>query len=274
MPNYIPYLLIILVCFSMFLWLIARTRSYQTVILYLTYVGMVYIFEYFVLVILDAYAYIPHFIANPYLDNMLGAFVSNFVIVPVLASLIAVLQLHVGWIIAISLLLCGIEWLFLQLGIYQLHWWKISYTFPGLLFFFWLTRLWYRKVMDGNRIYQYITFLMFTFTVVDSAVFLLLLSGIRQFQPGVYENMYRDDVFFSALYAFIKMLVLANSIYWSAKLRFAFIAIGAILVGQFSLIQAGILKLYVPYGTFLLIYLFACTLIICLLRYTRRFFRS
>lgn len=273
MPNSIPYFLIIVICISIFLWLIVRTRQYQTVVLYLAFVGMVYIFEYFVLVILDAYRYDPQFIANPYLDNILGAFVSNFVVVPILALLIAVLQLNSGWVVAISLGLGATEWLFLELGIYQLKWWKTSYTIVGLLFFFWLARLWYQKLMEGNRMIVYITFLMFSFTVVDSAIFLLLLSGIRQFQPGVFENIYRDDVFFTALYAFTKSLLLANAVYWSSKWRWVFGAFCVILVAQFSLIQTGILKLYVPLWLFFLIYTFSLILIICLLRKTVRFYR-
>ncbi|HZG15521.1 MAG TPA: hypothetical protein VE710_10900 [Candidatus Bathyarchaeia archaeon] len=273
MPNSIPYFLIIVICISIFLWLIVRTRQYQSVVLYLAFVGMVYIFEYFVLVILDAYRYYPTFIANAYLDNILGAFVSNFAVVPTFALLIAVLQLHGGWIVAIALLLGATEWLFLELGIYQLNWWKISYTILGLLFFFWLARLWYQKVMEGKRFFVYITFQMFSFTVVDSTIFLMLLSGIRQFQPGVFENIYRDDVFFTALYAFSKSLLLANAIYWSSKWRWVLGAVCVILVAQFSLIQTGIMKLYVPLWLFFLIYTIGLTLIICLLRRTVRFYR-
>ncbi|MNP37294.1 hypothetical protein D3C76_1307360 [compost metagenome] len=99
------------------------------VFLFLTYVGMIYVFEYVILVCLHSYTYYPHILSDPYMDSMMGAFISNFLTVPTVGLIMVIYRLRFRWTVIFAMLMIGIEWLFLKLGIYKHEWWRLSYSF-------------------------------------------------------------------------------------------------------------------------------------------------
>jgi hypothetical protein len=46
-----------------------------------------------------------------------------------------------------------------------------------------------------------------------SLIYLLAVIGIRTFQTGVFEDVYRDDIFTAAMYGFFKAFLLS----WISK---------------------------------------------------------
>ncbi|CAG7645955.1 hypothetical protein PAESOLCIP111_05060 [Paenibacillus solanacearum] len=263
MPNVIPYLLLILCIVPVLIWLLCHTRQFHTIALYFSFVGMIYIFEFFIIVILDAYEYAPGIFPNRYKDNMVGAVVSNFIAVPIIATLIGTLQLRSRWIVIFACLFGAIEWGFLRLGVYVHHWWTIGYTVVSLLFFFWLTRMWMRQVQAGNAVLRYVTYFTYVFCLTDTLVFAFILFGLRQFASGLYDHNDRDDVFVTVLYAFAKAAVIVNATYWTRKARWISIglAMALILASQIFLIRFGILHVYISYGLYYSIYVPCCAMV-------------
>lgn len=111
-----------------------------------------------------------------------------FVIVPVIATAFVVLRLRKMWAIAIALFLTGIEWLFLKLDIFDHHWWKLPYTTASVLILLGIARLLDNKISQGNRFFRYIILFSFSFWWIDTSTFALLLSGVRHYVAGVFEE--------------------------------------------------------------------------------------
>src|SRR5690554_2546398 len=99
MPNYITYVLLTLISILILSWLIGYRKQYKLLSVFFSYAGMIFIFEYVNLVLMDNYEFNPNILQNQYHDNILGSFVSNLALVPTIALLIAVYQLRIWWII-------------------------------------------------------------------------------------------------------------------------------------------------------------------------------
>lgn len=263
MPNYIPYLTLIFIAAAILITAIVRTKRFRTFVLFLSFAGMIYIFEYFIVVILDAYEYFPHILSNRYHDSMLGAVTSNLM-VPSVAILFGVFQLRAHWMVMFALLFGCIEQIFLHLGVYKHYWWKTTYTVVALLFFFWFVRLFARKINEGQRVFRYIAYLMYTFALADSLVFILILLGYRLFHAGLFSNIYRDDIFVTVIFAFAKALVMVNALYWTKQVRWSLLllAMSVILALNYALIRLDILQIYISYWIYYVVYLFCCFVVV------------
>lgn len=273
MTHTLPYAVLSILAVSIFIFLLFRTKSYLTVMLFLAYVGMIYIFEYVILVCFNSYTYYPNMLSDPYMDNLMGAFISNFLTVPTVALIMVIYHLRFRWAIVFSLLMTGIEWLFLKLGIYEHTWWRLSYSFIAFTFFFWLVTFWARKVKEGIRLFHYVSLLMFSLSVLNTLAFGRMLANIGVFQPGFFDNPTRDDVAFTVPYAFLKALLLANAAYWTKKLRWTFAAVGVMLVIHYFLIRAGILKVFISPWRYWPIYITSCLVGAVLILLAMRLFR-
>ncbi|RTE04435.1 hypothetical protein [Paenibacillus whitsoniae] len=245
MPNYVPYLL--LACIAILITIVTAIRKQEpfTLFLHLSFAGMIYVFEVFVLVVFEAYTYYPKFLKNSFLDSMVGATFSDFFIVPSIGVLLAFYQLRWPWIGFFAAAMSGLDVLFVHLGLYSHEGWSSWYTFFALLFFFPMCRIWIRKIQEGNRSFCYLTYLMFAFSTTDSTMFILLLSGLRRMKMGLYPNPYRDDVILTVCSAFAITLLLGSVIYATNKRRYWAAAWVIIIAGQYILYRTGHLILFV-----------------------------
>jgi hypothetical protein len=260
MINTVSFAVLALAALATLIFFIVRTKSYSIVFLFLTYVGMIYVFEYVILILFNSYTYYPRMLQDPYMDSMMGAFISNFLTVPTAGLAMVIYQLRFRWTIVFTCLMGVIEWLFMRLGIYEHHWWRLSYSFVAFIFFFWLVGFWARRVEQGNRLFQYVSLLMFSFGILNTLAFLRLLVKIGVYQPGFFDNPTRDDIAFTVPYIFLKGLVWANAIYWTRKLRWTLAAVAVMLPIHYIFIQTGILKLFISPWTYWPIYITNCLL--------------
>ncbi|MFC4100332.1 hypothetical protein [Paenibacillus xanthanilyticus] len=274
MPNMVPYLILASLAISLLSYILISSKRWMNVVLFLAFIGMIYLFEYTILVLFDCYVYYPKILPNPYLDSMMGALISNFLTVPVLGLAMVVYRLSFRWNLVFTLLLCGVEWLFLHLGIYAHHWWKLGYTLAAFLFFFWFVRYWANRLSRGRRLFQYVTLLMFSLSTVDTMSYLFMLTGVRQFLPGVFELHSRDDVFFTFPYTLVKAALIANAVFWSPRLRWLFAALFIIMLLQYPLIRTGVLHIYIPLWLYYLIYVPCCLFAAWCIRRGMRVFRD
>jgi hypothetical protein len=274
MINTVSFVVLAALDLATLIYLLVRTRSWLMVFLFLSYVGMIYFFEYVILVCFHSYTYYPHILSDPYMDSMMGAFISNFLTVPTVGLIMVIFRLRFRWTVIFAALMFGIEWLFLKLGIYEHEWWRLSYSFVAFIFFFWMVGFWADKVKQGNRFFQYVSLLMFSLSVLNTLAFMRMLVDIGAFQPGFFDNPKQDDVAFTVPYAFLKAVLLANAIYWSRKLRWTLAAVAVMLAVHYMLIRSGILKLYISPWTYWPLYITSCltgaVLILLAMRLLRR----
>lgn len=238
----------------------------------IAYAGMIYVFEFVILLAFDAYEYKPHVLPIPYYDSVLGAVVSNMFVVPVAAMLIAVFRLRVG-VLLFALGIGGIEWLFLRLNVYEEHWWRIWYTIPSLAVFFGFAKLWLRKLREGRSGYVFVSMWMASWSLAGTLIYAMALTGVRTFHLGVFDNVYRDDLFASAIFGFLKALILS----W-VVVRYRGIGpkVGGLAIIFFSnmlLIRLDILKLHVALWLYMLMYVPCCCFVLWLVWLSHRSLR-
>ncbi|MFC5451059.1 hypothetical protein [Paenibacillus aestuarii] len=186
-----------------FCFLLLKKRNFQTVLLYLTMVGYGYIIETTIFNFLGSYDYYPNLIRhNSFYDSELGAFFSNALSLPVIATLIATFQLNWFWIVFFSGYFVGIEWLFLKLHIYTHHWWRLEYTGLGLPIYFVLAKVFYKWILLPSKGFKhYFMLYLITGSISASAHILPMLFFLNRFyRPGWFENEGRDSIAFSAIY--------------------------------------------------------------------------
>ena len=209
MPNYIPYLALILlsVLFFIFSWLKAKSKN--LIVLYLTTAGLIYLFEYVVLVLFKAYEYTPGIFKDQYFDNIFGANVSDGFILPSLVCFCAIYGLSFWWVIVIILGFCGIESIFLHLHVYRHIWWKTIYTGLSLPIVFFLgRRLWHLICYNSQRLLLRAVILYFTVVSIKGTIIFYYAASFHLliYHVGWYNDQSRDHIAFVTLWIFIKAL--------------------------------------------------------------------
>ena len=262
MPNYVPYLLLSIASICTTVTLLVRTKSPYTVILSVSLSGMIYFFEYVVLVVLNAYRYNVQLLDNPTLDSMIGAIVSNLFAVPTAAVVQVMLKLRLWWIFIFALIFTGIEWLFVHLGIFEHHWWRLHYTTAGISILLLIAVHLDRKIRQGSRFAQFFLLAAFSFCLVSSLEFALLLAGVRHYISGVFADSNQDDIIVYVPYALLKSLLLSSVIFWTGKRKWFGVAVSliVILLSTLLLIRFKLLVPYIPEWQFILLYMACCLL--------------
>ncbi|OAS15629.1 hypothetical protein [Paenibacillus oryzisoli] len=180
-----------------------KQRSMHTLLQFLVLVEMAYLIEAVIYIFLGSYLYHPKIIKyNTYYDSHLGAIASNMLAVPVAALILSVFQLSWVWIIMAVGLFAGIEWLFVELQLYTLHWWRIVYTVIGLLVYFPLSKIIYRRIIISLDGFLHSLFLFLCIGPLSGTLHFLpiMLFSNRIYTPGWYENPSYDTSAFSVVY--------------------------------------------------------------------------
>lgn len=210
MYHVIPYLGLIIVFVPLVIWVLARKKEPGLFTVYFTYTGMVYVVEFFVLVVFDSYNYKPMILSVPYYDNILGAVISDMVAVPAVALAVAVFHLNKIWCVMLGGVFGVIEWLFVKLQIYEPHWWKLPYTVIVFTVFFLLARLWLRKIQERyHPVMHFLSMFLPAFVLVATILFVSGILNLHLDYIGVFTDKYRDSVFVASIYGAVESLAFA-----------------------------------------------------------------
>ncbi|MEK3883666.1 hypothetical protein [Paenibacillus sp. PL2-23] len=261
MPNVIPYLVLTLISVLLLAAMMLHQRNARLVVLLLTFSGMVYVAEFFVLVVWNGYEYLPHVLSTRYQDNLVGAIVSNLWIIPVLGVLVALYRLGFFWMLAFALALAGVEWLFTWLGVYEPYWWKRTYTVGAVLFFFGLVRFWYSRLRQGQPVVRFVSLWMQAWSAVATVMFLMSVLQVRYYQIGVYEDPERDNIFLSSIMGLLKAGVFSALVAGipDRRKQWRLLAPLIMLAVDAPLYYAGWLLIHSP------LWLYACVYLLCAL---------
>jgi hypothetical protein len=209
-------------------------------------IGMGYIIETIIYIFLRSYEYKPNFIQhNSFYDSTLGAFVSNAASLPVVATLISTFHLGWIWIVLFSGLFVGIEWLFLKLHIYSHNWWRLEYTGFGLLFYFRISKVFYRWIVQPSKGFKHywILYLIIGSISASADVLPIIFFTNRLYTPRWFENAGQDSMAFGAIFyscasLFYCLMIKRN---WKRKWSKYFITGFLMYVVNRILIETGIL---------------------------------
>jgi len=117
-------------------------KNWRLLVLHLMVAGIIHPFE-VVVMLTGGYYYIPGIVPDPQVDSLIGAFVSDLLIVP--ASAVAINSFSLSWrfILGIAAIFTGIDWLYVKAGVYVHFWWKSIYTGIGIIILYAISmRLW------------------------------------------------------------------------------------------------------------------------------------
>lgn len=183
MPSAYWYYGLIVIALSLLAASLIHKKDWKLLILQLTIVGIIHPFEVVVLILMDAYRYLPGILADPKLDNYLGSYISNTLIVPVSAVVINAFSLSWRYMVGIAVIFTGIDWYFAKLGIYQHFWWKSVYTCIGLCILYGISRLiWSELQKKGRCLIFRLTVIYLTYAPIHNLIVFLANKGGQLFR--------------------------------------------------------------------------------------------
>jgi hypothetical protein len=228
-----------------------QKRNHPVLLLLIAAIGFGYIIEGIIYNLLHSYEYYPHLLPNnPTYDSNLGAIASNVFVLPVVAVFVATFQKGWKWILFLSLLIIGIEGGFLKLGIYKHNWWRIEFTFFGLLTVYFpmikLFNRWLQGKQSGVRHYL-LLFLIISPILGTFHILPIMFFTIRSYHLGWYENVYQDTNAFAAIYYICSGLFITTlaRLKWLNKWTKCMILIIVLFLISRLLISLGILNIFV-----------------------------
>lgn len=211
------FLFLVLFSILLFIYTYIRRKDKRIWIIYLFISGFSYIFDYFILIIFNAYQYKPHLTNDIWLDSTLGSIISQGIAIPVVAAFISAFKLRIKWVILFSLLFMGIEELFLAVDIYEHNWWTTGYTGFLLIPAFLVAKYWYTIMITTSQTKVHlITMYLVITTITQSFIyFLVLLFNTHWYTIGWFSHPSRDHIAVNGIVlVLITCLITFVIIYW------------------------------------------------------------
>lgn len=151
-------------------------REWKLLVLQLFVASVIHPVE-LVILTTDGYTYFPG-ITDTTTDVLLGAYISNFLIVPATAVLISAFSLSWRYQLSISVIFVGIDWFFTVLGIYQHFWWNSIYTGIGLLILYQISSfLWCQLLKSKHSFVFRLLSIYLAYFALQSVLTLALNQG-------------------------------------------------------------------------------------------------
>lgn len=259
------YFSLIILSTLLFVFAMWRKRDIKLVILFLSTIGLIYLVEYFVLILFNSYVYNPGILHNQYYDNIMGAVVSNAFAIPMTAVFITAFRLNVIAKFAFVGALIGVEAFFVYKGIYHHIWWDYLYTGIGIFITFIITQKWYRLIINYplKKSVEFITLFFSNIAIQITIAFILYgIMGFYSYSIDWFSNPNRNTVAFSTLYLFILSFVFAGLIVIRSSFKWMIVAFLMMSVIDFVLLKMHILHLSTHW---FLIYTFLIRIMILLI---------
>lgn len=199
--NSIPFLLLTIIHLIIFSQLLKRKREYTWTLL-LSNIGFAFFFEYFVLNLFQAYTYKPSILKIKYLDNILGAILSQAFYVPITATFLTIYKKNWRWKVSFITYFYIVEELFLRLGIYKTNWWNPKFTTVLMLIYFYISDYFYKMIEKRKywalKLAQYLTIVVIDVTFM----YTLAVRGKLKFGVGLLHT-WKEHFIIAPLYSLL-----------------------------------------------------------------------
>lgn len=197
---------------------------------FLAVLGTTFHAEFLLLVSFNAYRYLPKIFNDPFLDAVLGNYVSQLSVASaVMLAIICRIPVTYSYIIAV--IYYFIEVLFIKLGIYRHLWYKTWYTFVLVIISLFLAYKWYHRLL--NRPTPFLYYL--TLHLGARALFSLIIVfkyffAIEVINIFVFDEFTRTQAFLIILYDSIWIIIAMiihsfNNKWWWKGVFFVFLFI-------------------------------------------------
>lgn len=204
--NSLPFILLLFVHITFLIYTFYKIKDRKSLfILLLSNIGFAYLFEFFTFNLFRSYQYKPKFLKKRFLDNILGAFLSQGVFLPFTSIFIS--AFGYGWKVKVgfAMYFSIIERIFIKLGIFSNNWWRTLYTFFCIPLYFQISDFWYRGLKRGNKPILFTSLIMMTW--VTGVSLLNVLAVIRKVKFGMgYFYTWKEHFILAPLYWFFVSL--------------------------------------------------------------------
>lgn len=217
MPNIAWYVLLAVIGVGSAAFVIYKKRDLYKVstlvVFYLFTACFTWIGEFIVLGLFNAYAYKTGVFADLWAQNLFGHLLINTTIYPSAAIIMVAYSLRYGWIFLIASVFTLIEYLFVQIRIYEQHWWRYYMTFIAVVFFLSVYHKWFAK-MNQKRygLTRAATFYFVAMLIIHLPAPVLLLLGKQYYQissiNNLVGNLYLSSIIIIFSYHLIEALIL------------------------------------------------------------------
>ena len=208
--------------------------------------------EFTLLVALNAYRYYPKIFNDPFLDSVLGNYVSQTSVASSI-GLVIIYKLPAIWNFIVPGIFFLIDVLFVYLGIYQHLWFQSWYTFVLVILSLFIAKKWYHRMLNyPNHFTYYLTLYMGARALFSLAIVFKYFFAIEVINIVIFDEFSRNQAFFIILYdsiwIIITMIIHGLNIKWMGKGAF----LVCLFIIQYILIKiVGIIS--VKNGWFLII---------------------
>lgn len=185
-----------------------KYRVSTLIVFYMFSTCITWLGEFIVLGIFDSYAYKPGISQDPWLENLAGHLFLNASMFPAAAILSVTCSLsYTGYAFIIASFILA-EYVFVQLGIYEQHWWRYYMSVINTFAFLVITKKWFARIIPPKRnVSRLITFYFTGFLLIHIPSPFLLLSGKQYYLFDIINrlagNMYRSSIIFIFCYQLI-----------------------------------------------------------------------
>ncbi len=202
MPNIFWYYCVVAIGILLIVISMIKKRNFVDLFsFFLAFSSLGYLCEILVLFVLGSYQYKPGVFKDYIAEDILGHLMCNGFFWGGTAIFVVVFSLNSFWIFLISIAYMLVELLFLKLGIYEHHWWKLYMTGVGAFVIFTLTKKWfYGLYKDRHQFLRKFTFFMIAWVILQGSSVVQNLLDKQHFKIGFVNNVYQDSILFSVPY--------------------------------------------------------------------------
>jgi len=145
MPGYLYYVILAVFGITLAVFVICKNKDHAKLLTFFLFAMIVAdCGEVLVLILLNAYEYRPGLFADTFSENIFGHILPNSTLWPATAILVAAYSLRTRWILVITFIYMLLDILFVRLGIYAHHWWRLWMTGGAIFSYCILVRFWYQ----------------------------------------------------------------------------------------------------------------------------------
>jgi hypothetical protein len=194
---------------------ISHKKDFKLLVLSLVISDLLQAFEVIVLIILPGYRYLPQILPDPSFDNIGGAYVSDFFIVPAFAVAINAFSLSWVSIAGIAAIFTVIDWFFNNLGIYEHYWWNSMYTGIGLIILYTISKwIWQRLTQDSPSLLFRLAVVYLGFASIYSSIHFIFVGILQlyRFHIGWLQNPIQEHFLIASAYMHIVAAIVALSL--------------------------------------------------------------
>lgn len=226
--------------------------------------------EFIVLGLLDAYSYKTGIFEDKWAQNLFGHLLINTTLYPAIAIVMVAYSLRYGWMFFSAALFTLIEYMFVNLRIYEQHWWRYYMTFSAVIFFLVIFRKWFSKIIEKPfGMTRYVTFYFVAMLIIHIPAPILLLLDKQHYQlklvNNLFGNLYLSSIIIVFFYHLIESFIL---VIFTCKLKqwyWSIVPIVTSIVAQSILVRMHILIIQETWSLFYTLALYEIFIVIYIL---------